>query len=107
KLYRDLERLGNPSRQASLFLFSLFFSRLSFSLSLSLWDLSPLSLLLASAVWWWWLLLIGGGGQISPLSWFLVPDLFRSPLPCLFGMCIVCDIDNGWRLVNKFKYESK
>ncbi|WZZ78491.1 hypothetical protein YC2023_099063 [Brassica napus] len=36
KLCRDLERLGNPSRQASLFLFSLLLSHLSFSLSLSL-----------------------------------------------------------------------
>ncbi|KAF2564025.1 hypothetical protein F2Q70_00015936 [Brassica cretica] len=46
-------------------------------------SLSPLSLLLAGTVWWWWLQPIGGGGQISQLSCFLVPDLFRSPLPCL------------------------
>ncbi|KAF3525111.1 hypothetical protein F2Q69_00047170 [Brassica cretica] len=90
---KDLERLGNPSRQASLFLFSLLLSRLSFSLSLR--DLSLLSLLLAGAVWWWWwwLQLIGGGCQISLLSWFLVPDLFRSPLPCLLFPDLDPDLD--------------
>ncbi|KAF3542061.1 hypothetical protein F2Q69_00022211 [Brassica cretica] len=100
-LCRDLERLGNPSRQASLFLFSLLLSRLSLSLSFSF--LFPLDLFLSPrrespprasraagggggdrpsvvmvvAVW------CCGGDQISSLSCLLVPDLFRSPLPCL------------------------
>ncbi|KAG5374297.1 hypothetical protein IGI04_042386, partial [Brassica rapa subsp. trilocularis] len=68
---------------------------LSSSLSLPLRDLSPLSLLLAGAVWW--LQPIGGGGQISPLFCFLVPDLFRSSLPCLFMVLIGCILEGCLR----------
>ncbi|KAG5375922.1 hypothetical protein IGI04_040518, partial [Brassica rapa subsp. trilocularis] len=77
KLCREFPEAENPSRRPLSLL-----RRLSLLLSLPLRDPSLLSLLLAGAVWWW-LQPIGGGGQISPLSCFLVPDLFRSPLPCL------------------------
>ncbi|KAF2566814.1 hypothetical protein F2Q68_00024441 [Brassica cretica] len=118
KLCRDLERLGNPSRQASLFLFSLLLSRLTLSLSLSL-SLSfffPLDLFLSprrespeskpSRRWWWWssskwwwgdrpsvVMVVAvwccGGDQILSLSCLLVPDLFRShPLCLLFQIQI-------------------
>ncbi|KAG5397546.1 hypothetical protein IGI04_019360, partial [Brassica rapa subsp. trilocularis] len=72
KLCREFPETENPNRRALSPL-----SRLSSSISLSLRDLSPLSLLLAGAVWWWsWRLQpIGGGGHISQLSCFLVPDL--------------------------------
>ncbi|KAF2570044.1 hypothetical protein F2Q70_00002986 [Brassica cretica] len=86
KLCREFPETENPSRRA-LSLSPAPSSSLSplrhLSL-LSICDLSPLFLLLAGAVWWWWWLqTIDGGGQISQLSCFLVPDLFRSPLPFL------------------------
>ncbi|KAF2543685.1 hypothetical protein F2Q70_00028069 [Brassica cretica] len=79
KLCREFPETENPSRRA------LSLSPAPSLSILSLRDLSPLSLLLAGVVWWWWWWLqpIGGGGQISQPSCFLVPDLFRSPLPCL------------------------
>ncbi|KAF3536180.1 hypothetical protein F2Q69_00019389 [Brassica cretica] len=114
KLCRDLERLGNPSRQASHFIFSLLLSRLSLSLPLSF--LFPLDLFLSprrespeskpSRRWWWWwsskwwwgdrpsvVMVVAvwccGGDQISSHSCLLVPDLFRShPLYLLFQIQI-------------------
>ncbi|KAF3536179.1 hypothetical protein F2Q69_00019388 [Brassica cretica] len=107
KLCRDLERLGNRNRQASLFIFSLLLSRLSLSLSLFSFHWISSSLLAASppeskpsrrwgwwwsSKWWWGdrpsvVMVVAGwccdGDQISSLSCLLVPDLFRSPLPCL------------------------
>ncbi|KAF3563159.1 hypothetical protein DY000_02014654 [Brassica cretica] len=94
KLCREFPETKNPSRRALSLPCAVELSlplAPSSSLSplrrlslLSLCDLSPLSLLLAGAVWWWWWLQpIDGGGQISQLSCFLVPDLFRSPLPFL------------------------
>ncbi|KAG5394468.1 hypothetical protein IGI04_024431 [Brassica rapa subsp. trilocularis] len=85
KLCREFLETENPSRRALSPLRHRALSPLHHLSLLSLRDLSPLSLLLAGAVWWWWwwLQLIGGGGQISQPSCFLVPDLFRSPLPCL------------------------
>ncbi|KAF3504099.1 hypothetical protein F2Q69_00041438 [Brassica cretica] len=112
----DLERLGNPSRQASLFLLSSSLTPLSLSLSLSF--LFPLDLFLSprrespeskpSRRWWWWwwwsskwwlgdrpsvVMVVAvwccGGDQISSLSSLLVPDLFRShPLCLLFQIQI-------------------
>ncbi|KAF3554742.1 hypothetical protein F2Q69_00011001 [Brassica cretica] len=112
KLCRDLERLGNPSRQAYLFLFSLLLSRLSLPLSLSF--LFPLDLFISprcespeikrsrrwwwSSKWWWGdrpsvVMVVAvwccGGDQISSLSCLFVPDLFRShPLCLLFQIQI-------------------
>ncbi|KAF3542148.1 hypothetical protein F2Q69_00020538 [Brassica cretica] len=64
RLCRDLERLGNPSRQASLFLFSLLLSSLfrsplrRLSLSFSLSSLPPPRryrvVVVVAADWWWW-----------------------------------------------------
>ncbi|KAG5410871.1 hypothetical protein IGI04_007190 [Brassica rapa subsp. trilocularis] len=91
KLCREFPEAENPSRRPLSLLRRLSFLLLSPSV-ISL--LSPSSSLVPCG---------GGGGGCSRLA--VVVRSRRSLVA--FAMCIVCDTDNGWRLVNESKYKFK